>query len=282
MKTRLRRRAPDSHKGDYGRVFVAAGSRGMSGACVLSSYGALLAGAGLVTAGVPRGLTAPLTRVFREPMFRPFPETKDGTLSRKAYSGIMKFLATQDVLAIGPGLSQNRETRALIRKIVAGCHKPMVLDADGLNAFAGDARLFEKLKAPAVLTPHPGEFVRLFGGVKPEGDTDRKKRALEAAKKYRVVLVLKGHRTVVASPDGKVYVNRTGNPGMATGGAGDVLTGIIAAMLGQGIDPFPAACFGVYIHGLAGDCAARKKGQHSLLAGDIIDCLPEAFCRALK
>lgn len=275
-------RRPDSHKGDYGRVFIVAGSRGMSGACILSCYAALRSGAGLVTAGVPKSLTSDLTRAFHEPMFQSFPETKAGTLSKKALPGISKFLATQDVLAIGPGLSRNSETQELVRKTVLGSRVPMVIDADALNAFSGHQSLLRKMNAPAVLTPHPGEFVRLFGGRKPEGDSARKNCAREIAKKYRVVLVLKGRHTVVSSPDGKIYVNKTGNAGMATGGAGDVLAGVITALLGQGVEPFHAACFGVYLHGLAGDLAAKKKGQVSLIAGDVIDFLPEVFRRVLK
>lgn len=278
IKTCLKRR-PDSHKGDYGRVFILAGSRGMSGACVLSAYAALRSGAGLVTVGVPRSLISDLTRAFREPMFKAFPETKFGTLSKKSFSEISKFLATQDVFAVGPGISRSSETQTLIRKLVLFSTKPMVIDADGLNAFSGRAELFRKIQAPAILTPHPGEFTLLFGGKIPKGDSERKKCAMQIAKKYKVIIVLKGHRTIVASPSGEVYVNRTGNPGMATGGAGDVLTGVIAAMLGQGIKPFNAACFGVYLHGFAGDFAAKKESQISLIAGDIIETLPLAFKR---
>ena len=277
---RIRPRA--SHKGDYGRIFVLAGSQGLSGACYLTTMATLRSGAGLVTVGVPKSLVSSLTRRLTEAMMKPLPETKEGSLSRSAFEPIREFLRTQDVLALGPGLSLNHETQAVVRRITLQSKKPMVIDADGLNAFKGYADLFRKLKAPAILTPHSGEFIRLFGGKESKGDQERKRRALETARKYRVVLVLKGHHTVVASPEGRVYVNQTGNPGMATGGSGDVLTGVIAAMLGQKAKPFEAACFGVFIHGFAGDLTAKERGEISLVAGDILNALPLAFQKVLR
>ena len=271
-----------SHKGDFGRIFILAGSEGLSGACYLTSMAALRSGAGLVTVGVPKRLVSPLARRFTEAMTKPLPETREGTLSARALAPILKFLETQDIFALGPGLSTNREAQAVIRNVVQRSKKLMVIDADGLNAFSGHPELFRNLKAPAVLTPHPGELVRVFGGKAPKGDLKRRKRALEIAKNYQVVLVLKGYHTVVASPEGKAYVNRTGNPGMATGGSGDVLTGVIAAMLGQKAEPFRAACFGVFIHGLAGDLARKERGEISLVAGDILNALPLAFQKVLR
>ncbi len=277
FRKQFHRRLPNTHKGDYGRIFILAGSVGMSGACYLTSMAALRSGAGLVTVGVPKSLLLPLSRRMTEAMMKGFVETKDGTLSRSAFKQIQSFLKTQDVLAVGPGLSQNSETQEVIRKIILSSNKPMVIDADGLNAFVGHINLLRKLKTNSILTPHRGEFVRLFGGVIPKMESERKKRALDIARKFKAVLVLKGHHTVVASPKGEVYVNETGNAGMATGGSGDVLTGIIAAMLGQKIETFKAACFGVYIHGLAGDLAAKDKSETSMVASDIIACLPKAF-----
>lgn len=244
--------------------------------------GALRSGAGLATVGIPRSLVFALARKMTEVMTLSLPETKAGTISEKAFSAIKRFSNDQDVLAIGPGLSWNRSTQALVRRVVLDSKKPMVIDADGLNAFQGKAALFRRLKAPAIVTPHAGEFVRLFGGAIPRTERERKRRALEAARKFQLVVVLKGHHTVVASPEGKVAVNQTGNPGMATAGSGDVLTGVVAAMMGQGLQPFEAAAFGVFVHGLAGDLAARKMGQISLVAGDILDALPLAFKRTLK
>ena len=267
-----------SHKGDFGRIFILAGSEGLSGACYLTSMAALRSGAGLVTVGVPKSLVLPLARRLTEAMLKPLPQTKQqGTLSRLAFRPICRFLETQDIFALGPGLSLDRQTQTLIRRVVLQSEKPMVIDADGLNAFAEFTHLFRRLRAPAILTPHAGEFVRLFGKPVPKTDQERKNRALEAAKKFKVTIILKGYHTVVASPQGELYVNQTGNPGMATGGSGDVLTGVVAAMLGQKAKPFRAACFGVFVHGLAGDLARKSKGEISLIAGDILDALPLAF-----
>ncbi len=282
FRKHFRKRPQASHKGDYGRIFVLAGSRGLSGACYLTTMAALRSGAGLVTVGVPKSLTSPLTRRLTEAMMKPLPETKEGTLSSSALRQVRSFLKTQDVLALGPGLSWNRQTQALLRRVTLHSRKPMVIDADGLNAFKGHVDLFRKLRAPAILTPHSGEFVRLFGGKIPEGNRERKTRALLAARQFQVIVVLKGHHTIVASPQGRVYMNKTGNPGMATGGSGDVLTGVIAAILGQGVKPFEAACSGVFIHGLAGDLVAKEKGEVSLVAGDILNALPLAFQKVLR
>ncbi len=282
FRKHFRPRSQTSHKGDFGRIFVLAGSQGLSGACYLTTMAALRSGAGLVTVGVPKSLVSPLTRRLTEAMMKPLPETKEGTLSPSAFRQAHTFLQTQDVLALGPGLSWNRQTQALVRRVVLHSKKPMVIDADGLNAFKGHADSFRKLKGPAVLTPHAGEFVRLFGGSISKKDQKRKTRAVFVARQFRVIVVLKGHHTIVASPEGKFYINKTGNPGMATGGSGDILTGVIAAMLGQKAKSFEAACFGVFIHGLAGDLAAKKKGEISLVAGDILNALPLAFQKVLR
>ena len=248
---------------------------------MLAANAALRSGAGLVTAGIPKSLTLPLSKRLTEVMFKPLPETPEGSLSRKSIPAIRKFLKTQDVLAIGPGLSRNSETQAVVRHLVLGSTIPTVVDADALNAFQGRAASFRQLKAEAILTPHPGEFQRLFGK-RVSADKDMRRRlALRFARQYGIVIVLKGHQSVVADPKGQVYVNGTGNPGMATGGSGDVLTGVIAALLGQGLQPFEAAKAGVYLHGLAGDLAAKKIGEVSLIAGDLIEWLPAAFRKVL-
>ena len=183
---------------------------------------------------------------------------------------------------MGPGLGRHPGTDRLIRMLLLKAWVPTVVDADALNALQGRADLVKKSEAEMILTPHPGEFVRVFGGTKPATDSERRQRAKEAARKWGKVVVLKGYRTVIANPKGRVAVNPTGNPGMATGGTGDVLTGIIAALLGQGMKPFDAARFGVYLHGLAGDLAAREKGEVSLVAGDIIEFLTQAIRQVLK
>jgi NAD(P)H-hydrate epimerase len=276
----LLKRKPDTHKGDYGHVFVLAGSVGLTGAAYLTAQAALLAGSGLVTLGIPKSLNAIMARKLTEVMTLPLPETAAQSFSRKAFSEIKRFSGKADVLAVGPGLSQNKETQALVRDVISKIDRPVVIDADGLNAITGHLgilRIPRSERQEPILTPHPGEMARLVGKTVKFIQANRKKIAKEFAKKYNVILVLKGHRTIVASPDGKVYINKTGNPGMASGGAGDVLTGMIASFLGQGLSGFDAAKFGVYVHGLAGDIAAKEKGQLSLIATDLLNKLPEAF-----
>ncbi len=266
-----------AHKGDFGRTFILAGSRGMTGAAHLAGMAALRSGAGLVTLGIPDAVYLVLAKRESELMIRPFPSTSKGTLSLKGFREMERFCVTQNVLAIGPGLSQQSTTQKLIRKILQATELPLVVDADGLNALKGHRKVLDACRGRAILTPHPGEFCRVFGGVLDNSDEVRKKRALDAAQKHGEVVVLKGHRTVVAAPGGDCHINTTGNPGMATAGSGDVLTGMIAALVGQGLPYFEAACLGAHVHGLAGDMAAKKIGQTSLMAGDILRWLPEAF-----
>jgi NAD(P)H-hydrate epimerase len=271
-----------ANKKDFGRVFILAGSRGLTGAAALASFAALRAGSGLVTLGCPEKVYSILARRHPEVMVRPFQSTAEGGLAEGAFPAIFRFLKTQDILALGPGLGHPPSTQRLVRKILLCSPLPLVVDADAINALRGQPELLRGCKRTPILTPHPGEFVRAFGGKKPQTDAERKSRALGVARKLKIILVLKGYRTVVASPGGKIFVNPTGNPGMATGGAGDVLTGIIAALLGQGMGAYDAARFGVYLHGLAGDLAACKKGEVSLVAGDLVEFLPQAIQRVLK
>lgn len=281
IKAAWKPRRKSAHKGDFGRILILAGSKGLTGAAYLTALACLKSGAGLVTLGVPESVYPIFAKLAREVMVKPFPSTKRGSLSLKAYGPIKTFLATQDVLALGPGLSQDHETQKLIRQIVCSTKCPCVLDADALSVFQAKPQLFKKVEGPLILTPHPGEFTRVFGKKLSAIDSVRKKAAMETGRKFGVYMILKGHHTVVASPQGKCYLNSTGNPGMATGGSGDVLTGMIAAFLGQGMTAWNAARFGVYFHGLAGDLAAKKTGQVSLIAGDIIDFLPQAFKKVL-
>ena len=281
IRKKWKPRRPTAHKGDFGRVFILAGSRGLAGAAHLVGMGALRAGAGLVTVGVPDRIYNIVARREAEVMVRPFPSTREGSIGQKALRPIRQFLKTQDVLAVGPGLSQNAETQKWVRTLLQRNTLPVVIDADALNALRGHTLLLKKC-GRAVLTPHPGEFVRLFGGRLGRADSIRKKRARETAQRFGVTMVLKGHRTVVAAPDGRVYRNPTGNPGMATAGAGDVLTGILAALIGQGFSLWDAARFAVFFHGLAGDLAAKKIGPTGLVAGDLLNFLPAAFKKGLK
>ena len=274
---KIPKRKADSNKGDYGHVFVLAGSAGFTGAAALCSQAALVSGSGLVTLGIAKSLNPAMARKLTEVMTRPLPETGGQALSEKAYPGIMKFAEKADCVAIGPGLSRDPGTQRLIRKLVIALEKPVVLDADGINALEGKAELLKRAKAPGVITPHPGEMSRLSAISVKRIAAAKEKVAKEFANKYNVVCVLKGHRTVVARPDGKTYVNTTGNPGMAKGGTGDVLTGMIASFIGQGMRPFDAAMLGVYLHGLAGDLAAKEKGEVSMLASDLLNKIPEAI-----
>lgn len=278
----LKKRSPLSHKGDFGRVFIVAGSRGYTGAAHLAGLGALRSGAGLVTVGVPEKVYPVLARREAEVMVRPFPAAADGTFSSQALRPILAFAAKQDVIAAGPGLSRSRGTRSLVLGLVSSWQKALVLDADALNVLEGEPEVLRSRSFPAVLTPHAGEFVRLFGGRKPVSRAERITRAVQAACLSGSIVLLKGAGSVVAAPDGKVYVNTTGNPGMASGGTGDVLTGVIAAFLGRGLSPFDAARVGAYVHGLAGDLAVRKFGEISLIAGDVAAFLPQAFRKILR
>jgi NAD(P)H-hydrate epimerase len=239
--------------------------------------GALRIGAGLVTLGLPKSLHDPMVEKLTEAMLKPLPETKAGSLSLKALPEIVSAIEQRDAAAIGPGLSQQAQTKELVRQLLPKTRKPLVLDADGLNALAEEVVLLRKLPLPIILTPHPGEMARLIKLSSQDVQQDRERIAREFAKRYRVIVVLKGHETVVASFDGTVYVNETGNPGMASGGCGDVLTGMIVGLLGQQLALFDAARLGVYLHGLAGDLAAKDRGEIGLIASDLVDRIPLAI-----
>jgi NAD(P)H-hydrate epimerase len=274
---RILRRKPDSHKGDYGHVLVLAGSRSYTGAPYFASQAALLSGAGLVTLGIPKSLHPILAAKLTEVMVRPFPETREATFSLAAEKEILSFSEKIDVVALGPGISLNPQTQRLARGLLAKLGKPLVIDADGIAALRGHLHMLKKIRTPVVLTPHPGEFARLVGREVAEIQKGRKDIALRFSREYNVVLVLKGHGTVVANSTGKFYINKTGNPGMASGGAGDCLTGIIAGLMAQGLAPYEASALGAHVHGLAGDLAAKEKGLLSLIATDLLQKLPEAF-----
>ena len=275
LPTRLLRRKADSHKGDFGHILILAGSRRFSGAAVLSALAAMRAGAGRVTLGIPKSLSTAIIRIkSKEVMILPLAETSQGSLSLSAYKEIKDFLKKVDVLVIGPGLTDNKSTQELVRKVIKNIDLIKVIDADGLNALAGNLKLLRNKNI--VMTPHPGEMARLLGKSIAVINKDRINLAKKFAKEHGLILVLKGHNTIVCDFKGNSYINRTGNPGMASAGTGDVLTGIIAAFLGQGLDAFCAAKYAVYLHGLAGDIAAREKSQISLIASDIIDRIPEA------
>lgn len=267
----------DTHKGDYGRVLVLAGSIGMTGAACLCSTAALRAGAGIVTLGIPESLNGIVASKLTCVMTRPLPDTQVKTLSELGRQDILDLSQRFDVVAIGPGLSQYPETKRLVLWLLQALDRPIVLDADGINALADNPKILEQIKRHSILTPHPGEMARLIGISTEEVQSRRLEISRMFVKGRRnVTLVLKGYRTIVMDEE-QFYLNETGNPGMATAGVGDVLTGIIAALLGQRYTPFRAAQLGVYLHGLAGDLAAQEMGQISLIATDILDSLPKAF-----
>ncbi len=278
----LAARKPDAHKGDFGKVCIVGGSIGMSGAAAIAGRAALRAGAGLVRVATPRSVLPIVAAI--EPSYTtiPLPEDDAGCISADAVGLVLQLAQQNDVMAFGPGVRVAPGVRGVLDMLIAQEGVRLVIDADGLNCLAKNTDWVERRKAHLILTPHPGEmnrmWARLFREPMPE---DRTAQAAALAKKTACTVVLKGAGTVVTDGS-RVYVNTTGNPGMATAGCGDVLTGVITALAGQGLDDFDAAVLGVYIHGLAGDIAAEKVGQVSLITTDIIDSLGEAFLQHLK
>jgi len=270
-------RPRDGHKGTFGHVVAIAGSRGKNGAAWLLSKAALRAGAGLVTLAGPRTILEQGDARPAEVMTLPLPETPRGTLAIGALEPLLAGCQPASAVAIGPGLSTDPETQSLIRDLLTRLVVPVVVDADALNALVGHLDLLTKAQAPIVITPHPGEMARLQGSTPRDIQQRRVDAALDVARTHRVVAVLKGAHTVVATPDGLATLNPTGNPGMATAGSGDALTGVIAALLAQGVAPSEAARLGVYLHGTAGDLAAADSGERGLIAGDLIERLPSAM-----
>ena len=269
-------RAADSHKGDFGRVLIVAGSTGRTGAAHLAALGALRSGAGLVTVATPRSCLPVVASMGPEYMTEPLDETAAGTVDFSAIDRVLDIKA--DIIAVGPGLGQAPSTAAFVQALVERAGVPVVADADALNAFAGDPeRLMGRDEVPVVITPHPGEMARLMGLSIEAVQRDRLRAARDFAASHRVHVVLKGHRTVIAAPDGRTFVNLTGNCGMATGGTGDLLTGMVAAWLAQLLDAEAACKLAVYVHGTAGDLAEADEGEVALVAGDVAARLGDAI-----
>ncbi len=264
----------NTHKGTRGRLVIVAGATGLTGAAALSAYGAQRIGAGLVTVACPESLIPILGAKLTEPMTAPVPEVEGGFLSLKATGRILYLTANVNAVVIGPGIGRHRETAQLLREVLTKLTVPMVVDADALNLLGGQLDIFKAVRVPAVLTPHPGEAAWLLKTTITEVEQNRVKVAKQIAEGYNVTAVLKGRYTVIASPDGRVRVNPTGNRGLATGGTGDVLSGIVGGLLAQRLSPFDAATAGVYLHGLAGEKASRRLGPDGLLAGDLLPLLP--------
>ena len=270
-------RTPDAHKGDFGHLMVVAGSPGKAGAAIMAAKGALRAGAGLVSVATPNNLVPIIQSGIPEAMCVSSAESIEGTLGIGSEEELLKALDKMSACAIGPGLSTHYETVQAVRNLIQRIQVPVVIDADGLNAFVGFTDILRKAKVSLIVTPHPGEMARLLGISTAEVQKDRITIASSFAKKHNATVVLKGAATIVATPSGWVYVNTTGNPGMATGGTGDSLTGMIGSFLAQGYSASQAACLGVYVHGLAGDFAAKEKGETSMIAGDLIEKIPDAM-----
>ncbi len=293
---KLKPRATDAHKGDFGKVCIIAGSIGMSGAAALAGRSALRAGAGLVRVATPKSVLPIVASI--EPSFTTIalPEDDAGRISAKAINVILDAVNENDAVAFGPGIGVSGAIKTILQTLLEQENLRLLIDADGLNNLAGIKDWPGKLKAEVILTPHPGEMKRLWQGLfREELPPERQQQAIQLAQQTKTTIALKGAGTVVSdlstpsitlrtgslkAGGEKVYINKTGNPGMATAGSGDVLTGVITALMGQGLSNFDATVLGVYIHGLAGDIAAEKTGQISLIATDIIEALSDAFVRS--
>lgn len=277
MSFLLPKRLKDDHKGRCGKVFLLAGSLGMTGAATLSSQATLLAGSGIVILGIPESLNPILEVKLTEVMTHPLPETPSVTFSSNGYPIIMDLISKFQSMALGPGIGREKDTIKLIKNLVKNINIPLVIDADGIFALAEEPEILKETKSPVVITPHMGELAHFLKTKINNISNNRFSYAQKVATEYKVVVVLKGAHTVVADPTGDIFINSTGNPGMASSGVGDVLTGIIAGLLAQGLTILNASKLGVYLHGLAGDIAFEEKGELSLIASDLLNNLPRAI-----
>ena len=277
VKGLLPRRRPDAHKGACGSAFLLAGSLGFTGAAALAAQAAITAGAGLVSLGIPESLNDVMAMKLTEVIIKPLPETRTRTTSIHALERVRAIVSKADAVAIGPGLSTHPETVELVQQLLPQLPVPAVIDADGLTALAQRPELAAGAKVPLVLTPHYGEMARLLQLDVTAVMANPLAVARQAAARLKQVVVLKGAPTVIADPSGRAWINTTGNAGMATAGSGDVLTGLVAGLMAQGLRPLDAARLGVYLHGLSGDLAAAVRTEYCLLAGDLITWLPQAY-----
>jgi NAD(P)H-hydrate epimerase len=267
-------RPADAHKGATGHLLLLAGSPGKTGAAAMAAMSAMRVGAGLVTIGAPENINPVLENQVLESMTFPLSETREGMLAGSSFDDIIRLVSGKKCFAIGPGLGNALETKKLVLRVIQESTVPLVIDADGINSIAGHTDILHNLKAPAVLTPHPGEMSRLVGSNVADIQKNRTGFARDFAEKFNVHLVLKGAKTVIAHPDGSIFINSTGNSGMASGGMGDVLTGIIAGMITQGYSPESAAHTGVFLHGAAADELSKSTGPFGFLASDVINAIP--------
>ena len=274
MRQILCKRKIDTHKGDYGRVGIIAGSRGMTGAAYLCAQSALRTGSGLVYSLIPQSLETIMSIKLTEAIIKPIYDGGSGHFVRESYGDIIKNLDGLDVIALGPGMGVDPERVGLLGEIIQDIKLPLLIDADGLNCLSKNINVIKNKKGPWVITPHFGEMARLVQEDIQKIKDKKEYYAQHLADKYGLLVVLKGNKTIVANPDGQIYINTSGNPGMATAGSGDVLTGIITSFIGQGIGIFESAKLGVYLHGLVGDLAKRDKGEYGLIASDIMEAIP--------
>lgn len=277
FKSELKPRRKDSHKKDFGHVLIIAGSLGMPGAGFLAASGALRSGAGVVTLALPERAFEKFEPRYAEVMTSSIPDEGKGYFTSKSIESVLKQCEGKQGVVLGPGLGSAQETITFVKQILEKIEPPLVLDADGLNAVALQNRLLTKRRKPTIITPHPGEMGKLLGRSTKEIQEDRVTAVLEAVKRWKLCAILKGYRTLVATQEGDLYVNPTGNPGMATAGMGDVLAGVIAGLLAQGFSQEKAALAGVFLHGMAGDMVAEEKGEKGLLAGDVSTYIPKAL-----
>ncbi|MGN1434078.1 MAG: NAD(P)H-hydrate dehydratase [Ruminococcus sp.] len=272
-------RPDDANKGTLGSLLCICGCYGMAGAAVMAGKAALRCGLGLLKTALPKSIYPIAAGAIFESVFFPLEETPDGKISKNNIDFLLCEAEKSSAVLIGCGLSMCDDTKTLVNSFIENCTKPLVLDADALNCVAENPDILKKAKAPIIITPHPGEMARLLKSTPKAVNENRAEIATDFAKEYGVVTVLKGAGTVIASHDGRVMINRTGNSGMATGGSGDVLAGMTGSLLAQGAKPFDAAAAAVYLHGLAGDIAAEKLGRISMLPTDLINEIPQAYKR---
>jgi hydroxyethylthiazole kinase-like uncharacterized protein yjeF len=277
IKAALPERKPDSHKGNYGRLLSICGSVGMTGAAYFAATAAIKCGAGLVTAAVPKSISIPLASKFNEVMLLPLEETSDGTLSLMCKAKLLNKISESDAVVLGCGLGSGLDVLELVAEVIKKSCCPIILDADGINAINKNINLLQEAQAPIIMTPHPGELARLLNISSQKVQADRINIAQKFAISFGVVVVLKGIFTIIAKPNGHILINPTGNPGMAKGGSGDVLSGMIASFVAQGLSPVDAAMCGVFLHGLAGDTCAHRISQYGMTPTDMLDVIPHLF-----
>lgn len=274
-------RPDDSNKGTLGSLLCICGSYGMAGAAIMAGKAALRCGIGLLKIAVPKSIYPVCATNILESVYYPLEETSNGVISSKNTDFLLEMCEKSSAVVIGCGLSVCDDTKNLVQSVITNCEKPLVIDADALNCICNKPEILKNLKALAIITPHPGEMARLLHSTPKTVNSNRENTAIDFAKEFGVVTVLKGAGTIIASPDGEVYINHTGNSGMATGGSGDVLSGIIGSLLAQGAAPINAAAAGVFLHGTIGDLAAEKLGKISMLPTDMIDMIPTAYLKLM-